>query len=399
MSERTAARDAVTRFISQEALAGLILVLAAIAALAADNVSLLQPYYDSLLSVPVSVRIGEAELAKPLLLWINDGLMAVFFLLVGLELKREILKGHLRSRDQIVLPAACAVGGMAVPALVYVGITQGLGGDAALIRGWAIPAATDIAFALGALAMLGTRVPSSLKIFLLTLATLDDLGAIVVIAIFYTADLSTAALVPAGIALVTLAAMNLLGVTRLALYIVVGIALWVFVLKSGVHATLAGVALGFAIPLETRDGRKVLEALEDALHPYVIWGILPLFAFANAGVSLTGLTWANVFAPLPLGIMAGLLIGKPLGILAAAHGAVRSGLARLPDGLTWMHVAGVSILAGIGFTMSLFIGMLAFAADEYSAGVRIGVIAGSVLSALIGYGVLRLAGRQANAAH
>jgi len=393
MSDQPISRDPLTRFISLEALAGLLLVSAAAAALVADNVGPLQPVYEQLLSLPVSVKIGEAGLAKPLLLWINDGLMAVFFLLVGLELKREVLKGHLRSLDQITLPAACAVGGMAVPAVVYLAIVLGLGRDPALAQGWAIPAATDIAFALGALALLGNRVPSSLKIFLLTLATLDDLGAIVIIAIFYTADLSTAALVPAGIALAVLAAMNFLGVSRLAPYIVVGIALWVFVLKSGVHATLAGVALGFAIPLEGRNGRKLLETLEDALHPYVTWLILPVFAFANAGVSLKGITAASFLAPLPLAIAAGLLIGKPLGIVVAAQGAVRSGLARLPDGLNWMHLAGVAALAGIGFTMSLFIGTLAFAADEHSAGVRIGVITGSVLSALIGYGVLRFAGR------
>ncbi len=391
MSDETSYRDPLSRFISLEALAGLILVLAASAALVADNVAMLQPYYDRVLSLPVAVQFGEARLAKPLLLWINDGMMAVFFLLVGLELKREVLKGHLRSRDQVVLPAVCAAGGMVVPALIYLAIVAGLGGDSGLMRGWAIPAATDIAFALGALAMLGNRVPSSLKVFLLTLATLDDLGAIVIIAIFYTADLSLASLALAGLAIVVLAAMNLLGVTRLAPYIVIGVAMWVFVLKSGVHATLAGVALGLAIPMQDRDGRKVLEALEDALHPYVIWGILPLFAFANAGVSLAGVALSSLVAPLPLAIAAGLVIGKPLGIMAAAQAAVRSGMARLPEGMGWMHLSGVAALAGIGFTMSLFIGMLAFSADDNSAGVRIGVIAGSILSALIGYVVLRAA--------
>jgi NhaA family Na+:H+ antiporter len=278
---------------------------------------------------------------------------------------------------------------MAVPALVYLAITRSLGDDPALVHGWAIPAATDIAFALGALALLGSRVPATLKIFLLTLATLDDLGAIVIIAIFYTANLSLASLALAGLAITALAAMNRLGVTRLAPYIVVGVALWVFVLKSGVHATLAGVALGLAIPMRDRGGRNVLEALEDALHPYVVWGILPLFAFANAGVSLTGVTVSSFMAPLPLAIAAGLVIGKPLGIMAAALGAVRSGLARLPDGMSWTHLLGVAALAGIGFTMSLFIGTLAFEADEHSAGVRIGVIAGSLIAALVGYLVLR----------
>jgi NhaA family Na+:H+ antiporter len=389
LADQSLSRDPLTRFISQEALAGLILVLAAIAALVADNVAVLHRYYDDVLALPVAVEFGEARLAKPLLLWINDGLMAVFFLLVGLELKREVLQGQLRSADRIVLPAVCAVGGMAVPALVYLAITRSLGDDPALVHGWAIPAATDIAFALGALALLGSRVPATLKIFLLTLATLDDLGAIVVIAIFYTANLSLASLALAGLAITALAAMNRLGVTRLAPYIVVGVALWVFVLKSGVHATLAGVALGLAIPMRDRGGRNVLEALEDALHPYVVWGILPLFAFANAGVSLTGVTVSSFMAPLPLAIAAGLVIGKPLGIVAAALGAVRSGLARLPDGMSWTHLLGVAALAGIGFTMSLFIGTLAFEADEHSAGVRIGVIAGSLIAALVGYLVLR----------
>jgi len=389
LADQSLSRDPLTRFISQEALAGLILVLAAIAALVADNVAVLHPYYDDVLALPVAVEFGEARLAKPLLLWINDGLMAVFFLLVGLELKREVLQGQLRSADRIVLPAVCAVGGMAVPALVYLAITRSLGDNPALVHGWAIPAATDIAFALGALALLGSRVPATLKIFLLTLATLDDLGAIVVIAIFYTANLSLASLALAGLAITALAAMNRLGVTRLAPYIVVGVALWVFVLKSGVHATLAGVALGLAIPMRDRGGRNVLEALEEALHPYVVWGILPLFAFANAGVSLTGVTVSSFMAPLPLAIAAGLVIGKPLGIVAAALGAVRSGLARLPDGMSWTHLLGVAALAGIGFTMSLFIGTLAFEADEHSAGVRIGVIAGSLIAALVGYLVLR----------
>ena len=389
MADQPLSRDPLTRFISQEALAGLILVLAAIAALVADNVAVLHPYYDDVLALPVAVEFGEARLAKPLLLWINDGLMAVFFLLVGLELKREVLQGQLRSADRIVLPAVCAVGGMAVPALVYLAITRSLGDNPALVHGWAIPAATDIAFALGALALLGSRVPATLKIVLLTLATLDDLGAIVIIAIFYTANLSLASLALAGLAITALAAMNRLGVTRLAPYIVVGVALWVFVLKSGVHATLAGVALGLAIPMRDRGGRNVLEALEDALHPYVVWGILPLFAFANAGVSLTGVTVSSFMAPLPLAIAAGLVIGKPLGIVAAALGAVRSGLARLPDGMSWTHLLGVAALAGIGFTMSLFIGTLAFEADEHSAGVRIGVIAGSLIAALVGYLVLR----------
>ncbi|MGE0213936.1 MAG: Na+/H+ antiporter NhaA [Parvibaculaceae bacterium] len=380
---------ALARFIHHEATAGLVLVAAAAAALVVSNSEALSPLYESFLKTPLRVQIGEAGVGKPLLLWINDGLMAIFFFLVGLEIKREVLDGHLSSKEQIVLPALAAVGGMAIPAAIYLFIISMKGGDPALFNGWAIPAATDIAFALGALALLGNRVPLSLKVFLLTLATLDDLGAIVIIALFYTAGLSLPQLALAGAALVVLLVMNRLWVTRIALYAFVGIALWLFVLKSGVHATLAGVVLALTIPLASKDGEPIIERLEEGLHPYVTWLILPLFAFANAGVSLAGFSPSMLTEALPLAVALGLLLGKPIGIVAACALAVRSGLSALPEGMRWSHLLGVSCLAGIGFTMSLFIGTLAFAGDTYAAGVRLGVIVGSLAAAVAGYGVLR----------
>lgn len=378
-------------FIHHEATAGLILVLAAAAAMAIYNVDWLRPYYDGLLGAPVTVSFGALGLSKPALLWINDGLMAVFFLLVGMEIKREILEGNLSSRDQIVLPAIAATGGMVVPALIYAAINAG---EAARLRGWAIPAATDIAFALGALSLAGSRVPPSLKVFLLTLATLDDLGAIVIIAIFYTADLSLLSLGLAGAAIAVLLVLNVLRVDRMAPYVLVGFALWIFVLKSGVHATLAGVVLGLAIPLRRRDGQDFLARVEEWLHPYVTFAILPLFAFANAGIPVSGFGLATLTQSLPLGIAAGLAIGKPLGILASVAAACRLGLARLPEACGWMHMVGVGSLAGIGFTMSLFIGSLAFSAETDMALVRVGVVTGSLVSAAVGLAVLGVAVRR-----
>lgn len=387
---------ALARFIHHEATAGLVLVAAAAAALVISNSDALLPLYDSFLKTTVRVQIGEAGVGKPLLLWINDGLMAIFFFLVGLEIKREVLEGHLSSKEQIVLPALAAVGGMAVPAAIYLLTITLKGGDPALFNGWAIPAATDIAFALGALALLGNRVPLSLKVFLLTLATLDDLGAIVIIALFYTAGLSVSQLGFAAGALLVLFLMNRLGVTRISLYALVGIALWLFVLKSGVHATLAGVALAFTVPLSGKNGEPIIERLEEGLHPYVTWFILPIFAFANAGVSLAGFSLSMLTDALPLAVALGLLIGKPVGIALACFLAVRLGLSTLPEGMRWGHVLGVACLAGIGFTMSLFIGTLAFSGDTYAAGVRLGVIVGSLASAFLGYAVLRFLAPKSN---
>jgi NhaA family Na+:H+ antiporter len=378
--------DALTRFIDQEAAAGLLLIAAAALALIASNTPGLLQLYDGLLSTRFSVALGSLELSKPLLLWINEGLMAVFFLLVGLELKREVLEGHLSSRDQVLLPGFAAVGGMASPALVYYLTVQA---DPALIRGWAIPAATDIAFALGAVSILANRVPPALKVFLLTLATLDDFGAIVIIALFYTADLAPLAMVLAAGALAVLFALNRLRVESIAPYIFAGLCLWIFVVESGIHATLAGVALALAIPNRTRQGLPIISALEDALHPSVRFFILPAFAFANAGMSFSGISLASIVAPLPLAILLGLVLGKPLGILLACGLAVGSGVSRLPAGSSWTSLLGIACLAGIGFTMSLFIGSLAFESAFELAQVRLGVICGTFISASLGYVILR----------
>lgn len=384
-------RMAVREFLGLEAAGGILLVIAAAVALVWVNL----PFghiYEGLLQTPVEVRLGALQIGKPLLLWINDGLMAVFFLLVGLEIKRELLIGELSSVRRAALPAIGAVGGMAVPALVYIALAAG---DPVALRGWAIPAATDIAFALGVLALLGRRAPASLKIFLLALAIIDDLGAILIIAAFYTSDLSLLSLALAGVGIAGLIALNLAGVTRIGAYVLVGLFLWVCVLKSGVHATLAGVAVGLAVPLRKRDaeGHAPLERMEHALHPWVAFGILPLFAFANAGVPLAGIGGDALFGAIPLGIAAGLFVGKQVGVFGASWLAIRLGLAERPLGASWGHVYGVALLTGIGFTMSLFIGTLAFPGVEQAASVRVGVLSGSLLSALFGWGLLRWLGR------
>lgn len=376
-------------FLRLEAAGGIILVISAVLALVMANTGL-APIYRVFLDVPVVVQIGALKLAKPLLLWINDGLMAIFFFLVGLEIKREVMQGELSSWSHAALPGIAALGGMAIPALIYVLINLG---DPVTLRGWAIPAATDIAFALGVLALLGNRVPPTLKIFLLALAIMDDLGAIVIIAVFYTADLSVTSLGLAAIGIVILALLNLFGVVRQAAYVVVGLAVWICVLKSGVHATLAGVAVAFFIPLKpaTEGAEPLLKHLEHTLHPWVAFSILPFFAFANAGVSLEGLTISSLIAPVPLGIAAGLFVGKQIGVFGFTYGAVRLGLAEKPEGASWLQIYGLSFLTGIGFTMSLFIGTLAFDEElEHAAGVRVGVLLGSLLSAVAGYLLLRM---------
>jgi NhaA family Na+:H+ antiporter len=380
--------QSATAFFQHEAAGGLALLAAAIAALIVNN-SPLGWLYDGLLGTPMAVRVGALALDKPLLLWINDGLMAVFFFLVGLEIKRELLQGELSTFGKAALPAVAAVGGMAVPALVYLAVNAG---NAAALRGWAIPSATDIAFAVGVVALLGSRVPPSLKVFLLALAILDDLGAILIIAAFYTAGLHWLSLLLAAAGGAILVVLNACGVTRLAPYLVTGLFIWVCVLKSGVHATLAGVAVAIAIPLGGKGAGEpsLLEQLEERLHPWVAFGILPLFAFANAGVSLAGLSLAKLFEPLPLGIVLGLCISKPLGILGATAIAVASGLAPRPEGASWAQLLGIGMLGGIGFTMSLFIGMLAFSGPTHAAQLRLGVLAGSLLAAVAGYLVLRL---------
>lgn len=376
-------------FVEHEAFAPVILLVAACLALALQN-SPLSWLYDSLLETPVTVGVGALMIDKPLLLWINDGLMALFFFLVGLEIKRELVTGELSKVKHALLPFIAAVGGMLIPALIYILINWD---DPIALNGWAIPAATDIAFAVGILALLGSRVPPALKVFLLAVAIIDDLGAIIIIAFFYTANLSVAALALAAFGVAGLIALNLRGATRVAPYALVGLFIWVCVLKSGVHATLAGVVTALAIPLVPAPGeqRSLLVKLEKNLHPWVNYAVLPIFAFANAGVSLAGMSLAVLFGPIPMGIALGLFVGKPIGIVGFSYAAIRTGLAGKPEGSNWAQILGVAWLGGIGFTMSLFIGMLAFVDAERAADIRIGVLLGSIASAIVGYIVLRWA--------
>ena len=378
-----------SRLFAHEAAGGVVMLLAALLAIALNN-SPLHWIDNVLLDTPVGVRVGALALDKPLLHWINDGLMAIFFLYVGLEIKKELVSGALSTWQRALLPAIGAVGGMLVPALIYAGINAG---DQAALRGWAIPSATDIAFAVAVLTMLGPRVPPSLKVFLLALAILDDLGAILIIAAFYTSTLSVTSLALAAIGVAVLAALNRAGVLRLAPYLLVGIFIWVCVLKSGVHATLAGVLVALAIPVRSAavSAAAPLDHLQESLHPWVTFAILPLFAFANAGVSLAGFSASQLLQPIPLGIALGLVVGKTIGISGAVWLAVRSGLARLPEGATWLQVVAVAVLGGIGFTMSLFIGMLAFPDPHTALPLRAGVLAGSLVSAVVGYGLPRMA--------
>jgi NhaA family Na+:H+ antiporter len=378
-------------FLEHEAAGGALLTVAAAAALLISN-SPLVSLYDRILGTPAGVRIGPLALDKPLLLWINDGLMAIFFLLVGLEIKRELLRGELSSLAQAALPVIAAVGGMVAPALVYVAVTAA---DPATLRGWAIPAATDIAFAVGVLSLMGNRVPHALKMFLLALAIFDDLGAIVIIAAFYTDKLSWTSLALATAGIVTLVLMNVRGVTRPAPYLLTGVYIWVCVLQSGVHATLAGVVVALAIPSagESPGEPSLLERLEESLHPWIVFGVLPLFAFANAGVALDGLGLSRLFEPVALGVFLGLIIGKPLGILAATFFAVASKIAAKPRDARWDQMVAISLLGGIGFTMSLFIGTLAFGDPGHDVEVRLGVLSGSVLSAFLALTVLAMTPR------
>jgi Na+:H+ antiporter, NhaA family len=375
--------DALLR---HEAAGGIVLLAAAVLALLLSN-SPLAWVYDALLHTPVSIRVGALGIDKPLLLWINDGLMAIFFFLVGLELKRELLNGELSSIRRAILPLIAAAGGMAAPAAIYALINAG---NPIGLKGWAIPAATDIAFVVGVMALLGPRLPASLKIFLLALAIADDLGAIVIIAMFYVHDLAPAALGLAVFGGAVLFGLNRAGVGNFAAYLIVGVFMWACVLKSGVHATLAGVALAMAIPLrKDGDGPSMLERAENALKPWVHFGVGPIFAFANAGVSLAGLTLSSAIAPIPLGIAAGLFLGKQIGIFGGTWIAVRMGIGALPHGANWRQLYGVAVLGGIGFTMSLFIGTLAFPDPADAAAVRVGVLVGSLSSALLGFVLLR----------
>ena len=372
-------------FLRSEAAGGIILItVSAIGLLVANSAS--APIYFGILKTYVG--------GLSVLHWVNDALMATFFLLVGLEIKRELIDGQLASWPRRILPGIAATAGMAAPAVIYVALNAG---SAETLRGWAIPAATDIAFALGVLALLGSRVPVSLKIFLTALAILDDLGAVLIIAMFYTADLSLQWLGLAGVVLVILAGCNRAGVTSLVIYLVLGAMLWFFVLKSGVHATLAGVALALTVPLRASlavpdHPASPLHRLEHAVHPWAAFLIVPLFGFANAGVSLSGISAAALLHPVTLGVASGLFFGKQVGIFLSIWATVKLGLARRPDGSSWPQIYGISVLAGVGFTMSLFVGMLAFpASPELQDAVKVGVLAGSLISALGGMLVLRLA--------
>ena len=380
----------IESFIKKESTAGILLILVTVAALILENTNLSE-LYNQFLHTHVEVRFGSLQIAKPLLLWVNDGLMAVFFFLIGLEVKREVLEGQLSSIKQVALPGIAALGGMVMPALVFIAINQG---ESFAMKGWAIPTATDIAFALGILSLLGNRVPISLKLFLMALAIIDDLGAIVIIALFYTTDLSTVSIAIASISLVILFVMNRVGVVKKAAYILVGIVLWVSVLKSGVHATLAGVALAFFIPLNSTDkeGRKfsIAKEMEHDLHYWVAFLILPLFAFVNAGVSLKGISLKDMIDAVPMGIMLGLFIGKQAGVFGFSYIAIKLGWASLPKNSSWIQLYGVAVLTGIGFTMSLFVDSLAYNDTQiYHYADKLAILLGSFLSGLVGYMILK----------
>jgi NhaA family Na+:H+ antiporter len=376
-------------FFQHEAAGGIAMLLAATLALVVSN-SALGSYYSHWIELPASIQFGALRLEKPLLHWINDGLMAIFFCLVALEIKREVLIGELSSRERALLPLLAAFGGILVPAAIYMIINAAR--PPARV-GWAIPTATDIAFAMAVLSLIRPPVPPALKIFLLALAIIDDIAAIVVIALFYTAKLSVLALALGVLGVAALAALNLAGVRSLAPYLLVGILLWVCVLESGIHATLAGVLFGLALPLKTGDGEPaLLERVEEGLHPWVAFGILPLFGLANAGVNLGALSLSELANTVTIGVVVGLVLGKPAGILGACWLAVRTGLCQLPQDTGWRQLAGVSILAGIGFTMSLFIGILAFGESSLASSVRVGVVLASLVGAVAGYALLKRLG-------
>lgn len=386
---KTLPNSAIARFFAQESAPGIVLALAALAALLVSN-SPWGAWYQFFLSIPGQVLIGDQALvlSKPLVVWVNDLWMAVFFFLVGLEIKREFLEGELSGPGQLLLPAVAALGGMLMPALIYTAINWG---DSTALRGWAIPAATDIAFALGIVALLGSRVPVSLKVFLTAVAIIDDLGAIVVIALFYTANLSWPMLAGALLSGAVLFVLNRLRITRVDVYIVVGLLMWVCVLKSGVHATLAGVITALAIPMRDARGQSPLASIEHGLHPWVAFGVLPMFAFTNAGVVLDGVSFSTLMSPVPLGIGLGLVAGKAIGVFGAALLMVRSGLAQAPAHASTLQLLGVSMLCGIGFTMSLFIGGLAFAGlgPQFELQLKLGVLGGSLVAGVLGTWLLR----------
>jgi len=380
--------DAFIDFMKLESAGGILLLAASLIAMLVANSPWVE-FYNAFLDTTVAVQVGAFAIDKPLLLWINDGLMTVFFFLVGLEIKREVMEGELSTLPQIILPGIGALGGMVVPAAIYTGINWN---DPIAMDGWAIPIATDIAFALALLGVFGRRVPTALKVFLLTLAIFDDLAAIVIIALFYSGDLSLSALGLGALALVIAITMNRTGVTRTSSYILLGVVLWIAVLKSGAHATLAGVLIAFCIPMRDARGKPLLRELEHDLHGPVAFVILPLFAFTNAGLSLAGMPLESLAHPVTLGVILGLFVGKPLGVLLFVGLAVGLRFVRLPNNVNWMQLLGVAFACGIGFTMSLFIAGLAFehGSGDYFKGDRLGILVGSILSALVAYALLYL---------
>ena len=370
---------------------GILLCLSALLAMIVANSPLHDDYVD-ILNQNFIIQVGGFIIDKPILLWINDGLMAIFFLLIGLEIKRELVEGHLSSKEMAILPAIAAIGGVIAPALIYSFINWN---DPIAIKGWAIPAATDIAFALGVMMALGRRVPAALKVCLVAIAVIDDLIAVLVIAFFYTSDISLQYLIYAGMGLGLLILMNIRNVTNLIPYLLIGVVVWAFVLKSGLHPTLAGVALGLLIPIKSKNKHqeKPLMVMEHALYPWVNLAILPIFAFANAGISFAGVTFQTFIQPITMGIILGLFLGKQAGIMLITKLATIIGLCQLPKGVSWTQFYGMSLITGIGFTMSLFIGNLAFIGEEYAVEVRLGVIIGSLLSIITGILVLTSASK------
>lgn len=386
----------INGFLKLESAGGIVLMAAAVLAVICANTPL-RDYYDLLLDTPVSIRIGALEIAKPLLLWINDGLMAVFFFLVGLELKRELIEGELSDKRNIILPGIGAIGGMALPAIIYIYFNTG---DATAMKGWAIPAATDIAFALGVLSLLGPRVPKSIKIFLTSLAIFDDIGAIVIIAVFYTAKISFAALGVVACCILVLSVLNKRHSESKSLYVFVGIIMWVALLKSGVHATLAGVILAMFIPIKSKidNSYSPLKSMEHDLHSAIAFFVLPVFAFANAGINFSGVGAEQILHGVPMGIALGLFAGKQAGVFILCWLAVKLGLSSLPEGMSWTSLYGTAALCGIGFTMSLFIGSLAFEQTGVNLlfDERLGIVLGSLVSAFMGFMVLRFTLRSGN---
>lgn len=381
----------IAHYLKLEAASGVILFVFAVFAVFIDN-SPFASFYEQILNTPFIIPFFNWKMTKPLLFWINEGLMTLFFLLVSLELKREFLEGDLRGFHKIVLPSLAALGGMLFPALIYIGFTYSHG---VAVSGWAVPVATDIAFALGVLSLFGKRIPIGLKLFLMALAIFDDIGAIIIIAVFHSHHLSYIALILAWIVLVVLFILNRYGIDRLMPYLVVGFILWLCVLSSGIHATIAGVLLALLIPLrgKTKQSAQPLTYLEEKLHPWVAFFVMPLFAFANSGIPLQGLTWSILLDPVPLGIIAGLVIGKQCGVFSLAWFVIRMGWASLPKDASWLSLYGIALLCGIGFTMSLFLGTLAFQnnSPKYLIEVRLGVLLGSMISGVIGAMVLNIA--------